>query len=135
MKHKDTDKNVSNSSLKLTRVIRKSLIIYLLSGVIVPVICLIFGWRSLENIGSGFIYASLVVALFGALILAGNTAPAQLAKLSPPKYISPSLGHHQKTESNRFPSRDGGLRFFFTTLICGVFLFLTGLFLKLLQWV
>ena len=135
MKHKDTDKNISNSSLRLTRIIRKSLIFYFLSAVIVTFICFIFGWRSLENFGSGFIYASLIVALFGALILAGNTAPAQLAKLSPPKYISPSLRCHQETESDSFPSRNGGLRFFFTTLICGVFLFLTGLFLKFLEWV
>jgi hypothetical protein len=90
------------------------------------VICFIFGWRSIENIGTGFIYGSLGLALFGALLLAGNTVPAQLSKLS-----LPSVRRHQENESDASPSKDEGKRFFFTTLICGVFLFVTGLILKL----
>jgi len=82
MKPKGTDKQVPPSPI-LTQIIRKCLINYLVSAVTVLAICFIFGWRSLENIGTGFIYGSLVLALFGVLILAGNTVPAQL---SLPKY-------------------------------------------------
>ena len=71
-------------------------------------------------------YGSLGLALFGALLLAGNTVPAQLAKLS-----LPSVRRHQESDSDGSPSIDEGIRFFFLTLICGVFLFVTGLFLKL----
>ena len=84
MKPKATDKKVSTSSPNLPQIMRKILIVYLISAVTVLAICLIFGWRSLENIGTGFIYGSLGLALFGALLLAGNTVPAQLSKLSLP---------------------------------------------------
>ena len=126
MKPKATDKKVSTSSPNLPQIMRKILIVYLISAVAVLAICLIFGWRSLENIGTGFIYGSLGLALFGALLLAGNTVPAQLSKLS-----LPSARCLQKSESDDSPSRDAGKMFFFTTLICGAFLFVTGLFLKL----
>jgi hypothetical protein len=132
MKPKATDKKVSPSSPILTQIIRKILIIYLLSAVTVPVICFIFGWRSLENIGTGFIYGSLGLALLGVLIFAGNTVPAQLSQLSLPKYEVPSLKRHQEAERDGSPLRDVGIRFLFTTLICGVFLFVTGLFLRIL---
>ena len=128
MKPKATDKKVSTSSPILIQVIRKSLFICLLFAVTVPAICFIFGWRSLENIGTGFIYGSLGLALFGALMLAGNTTPAQLSKLSLPKYNPPSLKRHQEAESDGSPSRDEGVRFFFATLISGAFLFVTGFF-------
>jgi hypothetical protein len=127
MKPKANDKKVSPSSPNLPQIVRKILIVYLISAVIVLVICFIFGWRSIENIGTGFIYGSLGLALFGALLLAGNTVPAQLSKLS-----LPSVRRHQENESDGSPSKDEGKRFFFTTLICGVFLFVTGLILKLL---
>ena len=127
MKPKANDKKVSPSSPNLPQIVRKILIVYLISTVIVLVICFIFGWRSIENIGTGFIYGSLGLALFGALLLAGNTVPAQLSKLS-----LPSVRRHQENESDASPSKDEGKRFFFTTLICGAFLFVTGLILKML---
>ena len=126
MKPKANDKKVSPSSPNMPQIVRKILIVYLISAVIVLVICFIFGWRSIENIGTGFIYGSLGLALFGALLLAGNTVPAQLSKLS-----LPSVRRHQENESDASPSKDEGKRFFFTTLICGAFLFVTGLILKL----
>jgi hypothetical protein len=132
MKPKATDKKVSPSSPILTQTIRKSLIIYLLSAVTLPAICFIFGWRSLEKIGTGFIYGSLVLTLSGALILTGNTVQAQLSQLSLPKYIAPSLRRHQEAESDGITSIGGGIIFFFTTLICGAFLFVTGFVLKML---
>jgi predicted secreted protein len=127
MKPKANDKKVSPSSPNLPQIVGKILIVYLISAVIVLVICFIFGWRSIENIGTGFIYGSLGLALFGALLLAGNTVPAQLSKLS-----LPSVRRHQENESDGSPSKDEVKRFFFTTLICGAFLFVTGLILKLL---
>jgi len=96
MKLKATDKKISTSSPILIQIFRKSLFMCLLFGVTVQAICFIFGWRSLENIGTGFIYGSLGLALFGALMLAGNTAPAQLSKLSLPKYNPPLLSATKK---------------------------------------
>ncbi len=127
MKPKANGKKVSPSLPNLPQIIRKILVIYLISAVAVLAICFIFGWRSLENIGTGFIYGSLGLALFGALLLAGNTVPAQLSKLS-----LPSVRRHQEYESDGSPSTDEGRRFFITTLICGAFLFVTGLILKML---
>ena len=127
MKPKANDMKVSPSSPNLPQIIRKILISYLISAVTVLAICFIFGWRSLENIGTGFIYGSLGLALFGALLFAGNTVPAQLSKLS-----LPSVRRNQEYESDGAPYRDEGRRFFFTTLICGAFLFVTGFVLKML---
>ena len=127
MAPKVSDKNLSPSSPNLLQIIRKILIGYLLSAVAVLVICFIFGWRSLEHIGSGFIYGSLGLALFGALLLAGNTVPAQLSKLS-----LPSAKPQAEYERDGSPSKDEGRRFFFTALTCGALLFVTGLFLKML---
>ena len=127
MKPKATDQKVSTSSPNLPQIMRIILMVYLISAVTVLAICLIFGWRSLENIGTGFIYGSLGLALFGALLLAGNTVPAQLSKLS-----LPSVRPQEEYESDGSSSKGEGRRFFFTALICGAFLFVTGLILKML---
>ena len=65
-----------------------------------------------SDLGTGFMYGSLGLVLFGALILAGNTVPAQLSKLS-----LPSVRRHQEFENDGSPSTDEGRRFFFTALI------------------
>jgi hypothetical protein len=127
MKPKATDQKVASSSPNLTQIIGKILIFYLISAFTVLAICLIFGWRSLENIGTGFMYGSLGLALFGALLLAGNTVPAQLSKLS-----LPSVRPQEEYENDVTSSKDEGKRFFFTTIICGAFLLVTGLILKML---
>ncbi len=127
MKPNANDKKASPSSQNLPQIIRSILIICLISALTVLAICFIFGWRSLADIGTGFLYGSLGLSLFGALLLAGNTVPAQLSKLS-----LPSVQRHQENENDGFPSTDEGRRFFFTALICGAFLFVTGLILKML---
>jgi hypothetical protein len=127
MKPEANNKKVSPFSPNLPQIVRKISIVYLISAVIVLVICFIFGWRSIGNIGTGFIYGSLGLVIFGALLLAGNTVPAQLSKLS-----LPLVRRLQENESDSSPSEDEGKRFFFTTLIGGAFLFVTGLILKLL---
>ena len=127
MKPKATAQKISTSSQNLAQIMRKILIVYFISAAIILVICFIFGWRSMENIGTGFIYGSLGLALLGALLLAGDTVPAQLSKLS-----LPSVKGQEKYESDDSPSKDEAGRFFLTTLICGAFLFVTGLFLKML---
>ena len=127
MKPKATVQKISTSSQNLAQIMRKILIVYFISAAVVLVICFVFGWRSIENIGTGFIYGSLGLALFGALLLAGNTVPAQLSKLS-----LPSIKRHQEYESDGFPSKDEGRKFFFTTLICGAILLLTGVIIKML---
>ena len=108
MKPKANGKKESLSSPHLSQTIRNILIIYLTAAFTVLAICFIFGWQSLENIGTGFIYGSLGLALFGALLLAGNTVPAQLSKLS-----LLSVRRHQEYESDGSPSEDEGRRFFF----------------------
>ena len=75
---KTADTQGSLSSPILTQIIRNSLMTYLFSAVAVPVICFIFGWRSTENIGTGYIYGSLSLVLFGILFMAGNRVPFQL---------------------------------------------------------
>jgi hypothetical protein len=127
MQPKANNNKVSTSSINLPQVIRKIFIFYLISTAAVLVICFIFGWRSLENIGTGFLFGSLGLALFGALLFAGNTVPAQLSKLS-----LPSVRHPEEHESDGSPLMDEGRRFLFTTLICGGFLLVTGLILKML---
>ena len=127
MKPKATARKASISSQNLVHVMRKTIIVYLISAAIVLIICFIFGWRSIENIGAGFIYGSLGLALFGALLFAGNTVPAQLSKLS-----LPSVKPQKEYKNDGTSSKSEGIRFFFTTLICGAFLFVTGLILKML---
>jgi len=131
MKSKAIDKKVSPSSPTLTQVIRKSFIIYLISVVTLPVICFIFGFQTLDNIGTGLMYGSLCFVLFGVLTFAGNTVPAQLSKLSLPKYNAPSVNRHQEAKSGKSPTRDEVIRFFLITLICAAFLLITGFFLKI----
>jgi hypothetical protein len=127
MKPKATAQKISTSSQNLAQIMRKILIVYFISAAIVLVICFVFGWRSIENIGTGFIYGSLGLALFGVLLLAGDMVPAQLSKLS-----LPSIRPQEEYENDVTSFRDEGKRFFFTTLIWGVFLLVTGLILKML---
>lgn len=131
MKPKANDKKVSPSLSNLTQIIRNSLLLSVLSAVIVSAICLIFGWRSLENIGTGFIYGSLVLALFGILTFAGNTLPAQLFKLSLPKYNSPFVERRQNIQSDEPIASQQVIRYFSITIICAVVLFITGVILKI----
>jgi hypothetical protein len=131
MKPNVIDKKVTTSPSILAQIIRKSLIIYLLSAVSVPAICFIFGWRSLDNMGTGFMYGALGLVLFVALILAGNTVPAQLSKLSIPKYSPPHLRSHQEAECDGSLHGDGRTIFFLAILICGALLFVTGICLKM----
>ena len=126
MKPKAPAQKVSISSQNLVQIMCKMLIVYFISVAIVLVICFIFGWRSIDNIGTGFIYGSLGLALFGALLLAGNTVPAQLSKLS-----LPSVRPQEEYENDSTSAKNEGKSFFFTTLICGGFLFVTGLILKM----
>ena len=126
MKPEATAQKVSTSSQNLPQIIQKILIVYFISAAIVLVICFISGWRSIENIGTAFMYGAVGLALFGALLLAGNTVPAQLAKLS-----LPFIPTREEIEIDRTSPKDEGKNFFFTTLICGAFLFVTGVILKI----
>ena len=124
MEPEATARKVSTSSPNLSQIIQKILIVYFISAAIVLVICFIFGWRSIENIGTAFMYGAVGLALFGALLLAGNTVPAQLAKLA-----LPSIRTREEIGIDNTSSKDEGKKFFYTTLICGACLFVTGLIL------
>ena len=105
----------------LIQFIRKSIFVYVIFAIALPVFCIILGWRTLYNIGTGFIYGSLCLVLFGTLTLFGNTVPAQLSKLSLPKYSPPSAEPHKETESDESAPRNRGKELFLTSLICGNF--------------
>ncbi len=117
----------SRSTIQL---IRKSILIYSLFAVALPVICILLGWRTVDNIGTGFIYGSLCLLLFGTLTLFGNTVPAQLSKISLPKYSPPSTANHKETEIDESATSNRGKELFMTSLICGALLFVTGLILR-----
>ena len=121
----------SITSPNLIQFIRKSIFIYVIFAVAMPIFCIILGWRTLDNIGTGFIYGSLCLLLFGTLTLFGNTVPAQLSKLSLPKYGPPSTEPHKKAEIDGSVTSNNGKELFLTSLICSALLFLTGLILRI----
>ena len=112
------------------KLIRKSIFIYFIFAVALPIFCIILGWRTLGNIETGFIYGSLCLMLFGTLTLFGNTVTAQLSKLSLPKYSPPSTELHKETEIDGSVTSKSGKVPFLTSLICGALLFVTGLILR-----
>jgi hypothetical protein len=114
------------------QLIRKSIFIYIIFSVALPIFCIILGWRTLDNIGTGLIYGSLCLMLFATLTLFGNTVPAQLSKLSLPKYSPPPTEPHKETEIDGSVTRNRGKELFLTSLICGALLFVTGLILRIL---
>jgi hypothetical protein len=122
----------SITSPSLMQFIRKSIFIYIIFAVALPIFCIILGWRTLDNIGTGFIYGSLGLVLFGILTLFGNTVPAQLSKLALPKYSPASTEPNEETEINGLVTINRGKELFLTSLICGVLLFVTGLLLRIL---
>lgn len=124
----------SSSSIRIpANVVRNSLVIYLISVVVLPIICLLFGFKTLGGIGTGLMYGSLCFVLFGILTSAGNTVPAQLSKLSLPKYKASTAIRHEGAAGNRLQSGNEGKYLLFTSLISGVSLFVTGLLIKLLS--
>jgi hypothetical protein len=89
MKSDSIGNHESIFSPRLLQFVLKSMFIYVIFAVALPIFCIILGWRTLDNIGTGFIYGSLCLVLFGTLTLFGNTVPTQLSKLSIPKYSPP----------------------------------------------
>ena len=125
-----TDKKpiTSQSAIQL---IRKSILIYILFAVVLPILCIILGWRTLGNFGTGFICGSLFLILFSTLTLFGNTVPDQLSKLSLPKYSPPPTEAHKKTKIDGSVEGNRRKELFLTSLISGAFLFVTGLILRM----
>ena len=121
----------SMGSRSTIQLIRKSILVYILFAVALPIFCIILGWRTTDNIGAGFIYGSLCLMLLGTLTLFGNTVPAQLSKLSLPKYTPPSIEPPKETETDGSLPSNRGKELFLTSLICGALLFVTGLILRI----
>ena len=119
----------SKSSIQL---IRKSILFYIIVAAALSIFCIVLGWRTVENIGTGFIYGSLCLMLFGTLTLFGNRVPDQLSKLSLPKYSPPSTEPPKEKKVDGSPTSHRGIELFLTSLICGALLFLTGLILRML---
>ena len=131
MKSNSITDQKSIASQRSIQLIRKGLLIYIIFAVALSTFCIILGWRTLDNIGTGFIYGSLCLMLFGILTLFGNTVPAQLSKLALPKYSPTSTGPNKKTEIDGSVSSNRGKELFLTSLICGALLFATGLLLRM----
>jgi hypothetical protein len=131
MKSSPISDQKSITSPSLIQFIRKSIFVYVIFAVALPIFCIILGWRTLNNIGTGFIYGSLCLVLFGTLTLFGNTVPAQLSKLSLPKYSPPSTEPHKETKIDGSAPSNRGKELFLTSLICGALLFVTGLILRM----
>lgn len=110
---------------------RTLIALYSMFTVALPIFCIILGWRTLGDIGAGFIYGSLCLMLFGTLTLFGNTVPAQLSKLSFPKYKPPSTESDKETEIDGSVTTNHGKELFLTSLICGTLLLVTGLILRI----
>lgn len=110
--------------------IRKSIVIYVIFAAALPIFCIILGWRTVDPIGTGYLYGALCLVLFGILTLFGNTVPDQLSRLSLPKYSPPSTAPHKEIQIEESAQNNGGKKLFFTTLICGALLFVTGLILR-----
>ena len=111
------------------QLIRKGILSYIILSVALPTFCMILGWRTMDNIGTGFIYGSLCLVLFGTLTLFGNKVPGQLSKLGLPKYSPSSTEPNKETEINGSMASNRGKHLFLTSLICGALLFATGLLL------
>ena len=131
MKSNPISDQKSITSPSLIQFIWKSIFICVIFAVALPIFCIILGWRTLNNIGTGFIYGSLCLLLFGTLTLFGNTVPDQLSKLSLPKYSPPSTEPHKETEIDGSVTSIRGKELFLTLLICGALLFVTGLILRI----
>ncbi len=112
------------------QLIRKSIFVYVILAVALLIICIMLGWRTSDNIGNGFMYGSLCLVLFGILTLFGNTVPAQLSKLSLPKYRPPSTKPHKEAEIDQPAPSNLGKELFLISLICGALLFVTGFVLR-----
>ena len=131
MKSDPISDHKSITSPSLIQFIQKSIFVYVIFAIALPVFCIILGWRTLDNIGTGFIYGSLCLLLFVTLTLFGNTVPAQLSKLSLPKYSPPSTEPHKETKIDGSAPSNRGKELFMTSLICGALLFVTGLILRI----
>lgn len=111
--------------------LRKTIFIYVIFAVALPVFCLFLGWRALDDIGTGFIFGSLCLLLFGTLTLFGSTVPAQLSKLALPKYRPPSTELREETKNDGSVTISRGKELFLTSLVCSALLVITGLILKI----
>ena len=132
MNSDSTINHKSVTSPSLIQFVRKIIFSYVIFAVALPIFCIILGWRTLDNIGTGLIYGSLCLVLFGTLTLFGNTVPTQLSKLSLPKYSPPSTKPHTETEIDEMVPINRGKELFFTSLVCGALLFVTGFIFRML---
>jgi hypothetical protein len=114
----------------LIQFIRESIFIYVIFAVSLPIFCIILGWRTSDEIGTGFIIGSLCMSIFGTLILFGNTVLAQLSKRSLPKYSPPSAKPYKEAEIDGPLTSKLRINLFLISLFCGALLLVTGLILK-----
>lgn len=108
-------------------IIRKGFIAYLIVAVIVCVYCYLLGWREMEDIGTGFLFGGMILVIIGVFMLAGNTLPIQLSNSN-----KPAAEHKQNKENTdkNEGSAVKGLKLFLVTLVGGLLLGATGIFVK-----
>ena len=130
MERKSDEKKMSPVSLLSPQILRRSILTYLLSVLVVLALCFIFGKWSTEGIAAGFWYGSLALVLFGVFILGGNTLPAQLSKLSLPRYAVSSAQPREQIKSHTSSSVEAAVNLLFACLFSGALLCITGLLIK-----
>lgn len=98
-------------------------LIYTICIFIAAIICIVLKWFSIEGYASALKYCSVGVFLFGALIVAGNSARTEIPG---PNYFIPTRRAHHESVSEHFGMWNKGLLFFLISSICSVLLFGTG---------
>ena len=89
----------------------------------VGIVCIVCAWTSVERYATALEYCSIVILLFGGLIVAGNSSRTEIPG---PNYYVPTRREHYMSVKEHFHLRDQGLMFFLISLICAALVFGTG---------
>ena len=117
----------SRGALKAGRLVRGG-ILYLLGTAAVLVVGYIFGLRSLEKYGTGFLYGGLFMVVFGLFMAGGNSLPFQLPGT---RRAAGESGMKREDTGDGTGAARRGAAFFLATLVAGILLGITGFLLRL----
>ena len=111
------------------RLLCRGFILYLVSAVLIPAVCYVFGWRTLQNLGAGYLYGAVFLVIFGLCMVAGNLMPLQLSNVKDVTLKSEPVRYTPLDKTGPAPK---GVMLLTTTLIGAALLGLTGGFIKLI---
>ena len=107
---------------------RRGFIVYLLAALLLATICYLFGWWTIDYLGTAYLYGALILTIFGLCMVAGNLMPLQLSKV---KDVTSQTTAAQNAPIDKTESARKGLTLLVTTLIGAALLGLTGGLIKL----